>query len=244
MNSGYYAACAGLQAQNQALELIANNVANINTVGYRGQQPQFRSLLASYSGQFANPANYAVNNFNVVGGSRTDLTPGNLDRTGNALDLGIEGSGFFAVQTAAGVLYTRNGNFQASPKGELTTSVGDPVLGEQGPIVLPSGPLSISADGTLSVNGALAGKLKLAEFSSASDLEPVGGSYYRARDGSPRPAAFSFVRQGMLESSNVNPVSSVVDLITVQRKAEMLQRAMAAFYSDLNHTAASELARV
>ncbi|MBZ5573072.1 MAG: flagellar basal-body rod protein FlgF [Acidobacteriia bacterium] len=244
MNSGYYAACAGLRAQTQALELIASNVANINTTGYRGQQPMFRSLLASFSGELANPLNYAINNYNVLGGSRTDLSAGNLERTGNPLDLGIEGNGFFAVQTQAGTLYTRNGNFQASPRGQLTTAAGDPVLGEQGPITLPSGVISISADGTLSVSGAVAGKLRIVEFSSVGDVEPVGGSYYSAVVNSVRPAVLSYVRQGMLESSNVNSVSSVVDLITVQRRAEMLERAMAAFHSNFDHIAASELGRV
>jgi len=244
MNSGYYAACAGLRAQTQALELIANNVANINTVGYRGQQPMFRSWLGAFSGELANPLNYAINNFNVLGGSRTDLSAGNLERTGNALDVAIEGSGFFAVQTSSGTLYTRNGNFQASPRGQLTTASGETVLGEQGPVTLPSGEVSISTDGTLSVNGAVAGKLRVVEFKAGSTVTPVGGSYYSADVAAVQPAALSYVRQGMLESSNINSVSAVVDLITVQRRAEMLERAMAAFHSNFDHIAASELGRV
>ena len=244
MNSGFYGACAGLQAQTQALELVANNAANVNTTGYRAQQPRFRSLLASFSGEFQNPLNYAVNDFNVIGGSRTDLTAGNLERTGDPLDLGIEGRAFFAVQTAAGIRYTRNGNFQTSPAGQLTTGSGDAVLGEQGPITLPSGAVSIGPDGTISVKGAIAEKLKVVEFTPGTDLTPAGGSYYTAPESSERPSPLSFIRQGMLESSNVNPVSSLVDLITVQRRAEMMERAMAAFYSDFNHTAATELARI
>ena len=85
---------AGLRAQTQALELIASNVANINTTGYRGQQPMFRSLLASAGPELPDPLNHAINDFGVLGGSRTDLAPGNLDRTGNPLDLAIEGPGF------------------------------------------------------------------------------------------------------------------------------------------------------
>ena len=244
MNSGYYAACAGLRAQTQALEMIASNVANINTTGYRGQQPLFRSWLASEYGALQDPINQAINNFNIVGGSQTDLTAGNLERTGNLLDLGIEGSGFFAIQTQAGELYTRNGNFQSSPRGQLTTAAGDPVLGEQGPITLPSGVVSISADGTLSVDGAVAGKVRIVEFAPGSAVEPVGSSYYSAPANAVRPALLSYVRQGMLESSNTNAVYSVVEMITVQRRAEMLERAMAAFHSNLDHIAASELGRV
>lgn len=80
MDSGYYAACAGLSAQTQALDLIANNVANLNTTGYRAQQQTFQSLVASASGEFANPLNRALNNFNVLGDTRTDLSGGSYRR--------------------------------------------------------------------------------------------------------------------------------------------------------------------
>jgi flagellar basal-body rod protein FlgF len=244
LNSGYYAACAGLQAQSQALEVIANNLANINTAGYRGQQALFRSLLATSSSEAGDPLNQAINNFSTLGGSRTDLTAGNLDRTGNPLDLAIEGSGFFAVQTQAGTLYTRNGNFQVSSNGHLTTATGDFVLGEQGPVILPSGEISISPDGTISAAGAIAGKLQVMEFLPDSTPEPAGHAYYSVPPNATRIAANSYVRQGMLEASNVNPVTAVVDLLMVQRRAEMLERAMSAFHSNLDHIAASDLPKI
>jgi len=244
MNSGYYAACAGLQAQSQALELVANNLANVNTTGYRAQQALFRSLLADRVAGSADPVNRAVNNFNVLGGSQTVLSAGNLERTGNSLDLAIEGAGFFAVQAQAGTLYTRNGNFQVSPSGRLTTAAGDLVLGEQGPITVPSGAISISPDGTLSSDGAVAGKLRLVEFAPGSAPVAVGKSYYLAPQKDVRIAADSYVRQGMLESSNVNSVAAVVELINIQRKAEMLERAMSAFHSNLDHIAANDLPHV
>jgi flagellar basal-body rod protein FlgF len=244
VDSGYYAACAGLSAQTQALDLIANNVANLNTTGYRGQQQTFQSLVASASGEFANPLNRALNNFNVLGETRTDLSSGALQATGNGLDLGIEGEGFFVVQTQAGQVYTRNGNFQMSTSGQLLTQAGDPVLGDQGPITVPSGPLSISADGTVSVNGALVDKIRLVELAPGNSLVAVGASYYSAPDKALHPAAHSSVRQGMLEASNVNPVTAVVDLLAIQRRAEMLERAMSAFYSTFNKVAANDLPHV
>ncbi|MGA7380064.1 MAG: flagellar basal-body rod protein FlgF [Terriglobales bacterium] len=244
MDSGYYAACAGLSAQTQALDLIANNVANLNTTGYRAQQQTFQSLVASASGEFANPLNRALNNFNVLGDTRTDLSGGSLQATGNATDLGIEGAGFFVAQTQAGTAYTRNGNFQISTTGQLLTQAGDPVLGEQGPINVPSGPLSISADGTLSVNGAVVDTLRLVELAPGSSPAAVGTSYYSAPDNTVQPAAHSSVRQGMLEASNVNPVTAVVDLLAIQRRAEMLERAMSAFYSNFNKVAANDLPHV
>ena len=244
MNSGYYAACAGLKAQTQALDLIAHNLANINTTGYRAEQTTFRSLLASARGTVPGALNYALNDFGVIGSSHLDFSPGSLAATGNPLDLGLEGQGFFAVQTTHGSMYTRNGNFSVSAKGQLVTAAGDAVLGESGPISIPNGVASVSPDGTLSVNGAVAGKLQVVDFPADAGLSPAGGSYYSAPEGSAQKARDYAVRQGMLESSNVNAVASVVDLIAVQRHAEMLQRALSTFYSDFNHIAAADLPRV
>jgi len=244
LNSGYYAACAGLQAESQALELVANNLANLNTMGYRAQQALFRSTLAESLAGSSDPLNRAINNFNALGGSRTDLSAGNLERTGNSLDLAIEGMGFFAVQSKAGTVYTRNGNFQISPNGRLSTATGDLVLGEQGPIIVPSGPVSISPDGTLSSDGAIAGKLRIVEFVTGSVPVAMGNSYYSADQKDVRLSPDSYVRQGMLESSNVNSVTAMVELIGIQRKAEMLERAMSAYYANFDHIAANDLPHV
>ena len=213
MDSGYYAACAGLAAQVQALDLIAHNLANLGTTGYRAEQATFRSLLAGGGSVPVNPLNAAVNDFGVLAGSRIDRTAGSLTATGNPLDLGIAGGGFFAVQSAKGLVYTRNGSFHVTPAGQLVTGQGDPVLGEQGPVTMPSGAVSVSADGTVSVDGSVVVKLRLVEFAPLTNLSPVGDSLYAAPDGSALPAASSSIRQGMLEDSNVNSVEGVVQLI-------------------------------
>lgn len=246
MDSGYYAACTALKTQSNALELIANNVANINTTGYRGQLPSFESLLVE--GRNSTPSNgwsRLVNQFAVLNGARLDLTEGNLQRTGNPLDLALDGPGFFAVQTKAGVLYTREGNFRLSAKGQLTTASGDAVLGAAGPITVPgNGQIAIGPDGTISVGGAVTGKLRLIEFTPGAQLTAVGGQYYSAPATAAIPALHTRIQAGMLESSNVNPVAAVVALITAQRQAEMVGRAMSAFYTDFNRVAADELPRV
>jgi flagellar basal-body rod protein FlgF len=244
MDSGYYAACSGLAAQTQALELVANNLANLATAGYRGQQATFRSLLAGRGSVGWNPLNTAVNDFGVLGGSRVDPSSGSLTATGNSLDLAVAGKGFFVVQSAAGLVYTRNGGFHRTPSGELVTAQGDAVLGEQGPITLPSGAVAVSADGTVSVDGAVAAKLRVAEFGPDISLIPAGNALYAAPDALTLPAASTSIRQGMLEESNVSPVESVVQLITVQRNAEMMQRALTLFDSQFNQTAVQDLPRV
>lgn len=244
MDSGYYAACAGLAAQAQALELVANNLANLGTAGYRGQQATFRSLLAG-SGAFAsNPVNVVINNFGVLGGSRIDLSSGSLTATGNPLDLAIAGTGFFLVQSSSGVLYTRNGGFHRTPEGQLVNAEGDSVLGEQGPLQLPAGTVAVSADGTLSVDSAVVGKLRIAEFAPDTSLTAAGKALYAAPQGSDLPAASSSIRQGMLEESNVSSVEGVVQLIAIQRNAELMQRALTLFDSQLNQTAVQELPKV
>src|SRR5579871_1322145 len=176
MDSGYYAACAGFAAQTQALELVANNLANLGTTGYRGQQATFRSLLTGGSAVAWNPLNAAVNEFGVLGGSRVDLASGSLTATGNPLDLAIAGKGFFVVKSPAGLLYTRDGGFHRTADGHLVTAEGDAVLGDQGPIALPNGAAIVSADGTVSVDGAVVDKLRIAEFSPNTSLTPVGNA--------------------------------------------------------------------
>jgi flagellar hook-basal body protein len=131
MDSGFYAACAGLRARSQALEIVANNLANLNTTGYRAHETTFRSLLATNASTNANALNRAVNDFGVLGGTRVDLHAGNLESTGNALNFALEGDGFFTIQHQGQPFYTRDGNFRVSPSGQLITSEGDFVLGEQ-----------------------------------------------------------------------------------------------------------------
>jgi flagellar basal-body rod protein FlgF len=205
----------------------------------------FHSFMADAGRGLTDPLNRAINDFGVLEGSQTDLSSGNLERTGNSLDLAIEGKGFFAIQAHGQTLYTRNGNFRVSAIGQLTTAAGDVVLGEDGkPITLPSGEISFSPDGTISASGAVAGKLKVVEFMPGSVPIAAGNSYYSAPATALRASPDSNVRQGMLESSNVNSVKAVVDMIAVQRHAEMLERAMSVFESNLDHIAANDLPKV
>ncbi len=244
MDSGYYAACAGLAAQTQALEIVANNLANLGTAGYRGQQATFRTLMAGSGTAAWNPLNAAVNNFGVLGGTRVDMASGNLAATGNPLDLAVEGAGFLVVQSPQGVAYTRNGGFHTTPDGRLMTAQGDTVLGEHGPITLPNGAVAVSSDGTISVDGAVVAKLQLAEFAPSTSLNALGNSLYAAPPRSALVPATSSIRQGMLESSNVSAVEGAVQLISIQRNAEMMQRALTLFDSQLNQTATQDLPRV
>ncbi|HTR67810.1 MAG TPA: flagellar basal-body rod protein FlgF [Terriglobales bacterium] len=243
MDSGYYAACTALIAQSQSLDVIANNLSNTSTSGYRTEHSQFRSVLANATNRPMSTLNRATNDYGVLGGSRVDLSQGSLERTGNDLDFGIEGSGFFVVQTANGRFFTRNGSFHLA-HGQLVTADGNPVMGDSGVIPIANGTISVSTDGTISVNGAVAGKIKLVDFKPGTALESVGNTYYSAPKDSEIPADGSQIHQGMVEDSNVNPVENAVELITVQRTADLAQRALSLFDSQFNKIAADDLPRV
>ena len=244
MNSGYYAACTGLVSRTEALDTIANNLANVSTTGFRGRHNVFSSMLASTGNSALSVLNQDANDYGVLSGTRLDSAQGALERTGNDMDLAIEGPGFLTVQTSSGLAYTRGGNLHVSPQGQLVTAAGDPVLGDKGPIPVVGTPMSISADGPISVNGAVAGHLKVVEFRPGVELKSVGETYYTAPTGSEVAATKSNVRQGMLESSNVNPVTSVVEMISAQREVETMRRVLTMFNSELDKTAAQDLARV
>jgi flagellar basal-body rod protein FlgF/flagellar basal-body rod protein FlgG len=244
MDSGIYAACAGLVARTQALDLAANNLANTSTTAFRSEQPTFHSALASRGLRTVDSRSAAMNQYSVLGGTRLDLAQGNLESTGNPLDVAIEGSGFLTVKTQSGTEFTRNGNFHLSPDRSLLTEEGDPVLGENGPVQLPDGEVSISSDGTISVGGAVLTKLKIVEFAPGTPINHSGGSYYSAPLAAAVPAAKSSLRQGMLEASNVNSIQAAVGLIALQRNAEMLNRTMTLFHNEFNRLAAEELPRV
>jgi flagellar basal-body rod protein FlgF/flagellar basal-body rod protein FlgG len=244
VDSGFYAACAGLRAQSQALDVAAHNVANVSTTGFRGQQTSFQTILALARPAASNALNLTINNFGVLEGSRLDLASGSLQATGNPLDVGVEGKGFFAIQTPQGTRYTRDGSFRVARTGELITDGGNPVLGENGVIRVPAGALTISSDGTLSVNSAVAGKIRQVEFAPETKLMSEGGALLSAPNGSELPARETSLRQGMLESSNVNAIHAVMTLIGVQREAEMMQRALSLFHSEFNRIASNDLPRV
>jgi flagellar basal-body rod protein FlgF/flagellar basal-body rod protein FlgG len=241
MNNGIYAASTGLLARTQELDLAANNLANANTSGFRGQRVSFKSQMMTAS---ANVSTRAVSSFGVLGDSRTDFSQGSLQQTGNPFDLALEGSGFFAVQSPTGTQYTRNGNFHLTKDGALITAQGYPVLGDKGPITLPGGNAEISSAGVISVNGDVAGQLQLTQFDPSVPLTSLGNANFSAPAAAATNATQLTVRQGSLESSNINPVESAVGLIEIQRNAEMMQRALTTFHNEFNRIAAEDLPKV
>jgi len=244
VGSGYYAAFTGLLARSQALDLAAGNLANAGTAGYRAERDYFRSAILGPEA-LDSQLNTTVNSFGVLGGSRLDLGQGALTPTGNPTDLAIEGDGFFAIQTKQGVRYTRDGQFERAQDGTLTTQAGEPVLdAKQQAIRIPAGETIVGDDGAVSVNGAVAGKIALFSFASGDALTAEGANRYAAAGGVQPAAATGAIHQGALEASNQDVIGGSLQLVLMQRQAEMMQKAVSIFSNDFDKTATEELPRV
>jgi flagellar basal-body rod protein FlgF len=251
MDSGLYAAYTGFLARTQALDTAANNLANAGTVGFRAQRDYFRGVLTGIGDDTpASQVGDAVNDYGILGGNMIDQGQGAVTATGNPLDLALNGPGFFAIQAKTGVQYTRDGGFTRSDTGVLQTAQGEPVLDNNGqPITIPTGTISIAADGNISVTtpdgSAIAGKVGVFEFPADTQLITLGTNRLSAPDGTqPTSATDETIQQGSLEGANIDAVHGTMQLILVQRQAEMMQKALSVFDTSFDKTAAEDLGRV
>ncbi|MGP8173141.1 MAG: flagellar hook basal-body protein [Terracidiphilus sp.] len=245
MDSGYYAAMTGLIARTQALDIAASNLANSQTPGYRSEQEYFRSVLLGPDGQDSQLGR-TVNNFGLLGGDRLNMTQGALQQTGNALDLAVEGEGFFQIQTANGLRYTRDGGFNRAQNGQLVTAAGEPVLSTTGkPIPVPPGEVSVGVDGALSVAGGMVATVGVFTFPSGVQLTPEGANRYIAPEGvAPVLSKQASVHQRTLEAANQGMIPGTLNLILIQREAEMMQKALIVFHTEFNKIATEDLPKV
>ncbi len=232
MSSGIYLATAGAVAQSNALDATANNIANATTTGFQADRITFREALSGAK----SPDTSLVS----AGTKRVDTQYGALAQTGNPLDLAIEGDGMFAVDTPNGPRFTRAGNFRLDTEGTLVTVDGFKVRGEGGPIRIPPDTkvIDVGSDGSVNADGESIGKLELVKY-KYNQLKREGGTLFSA-SGQPDATEPPLVRSGMLESSNVNVVRGVVDLVKVSRTYESLMRVIQG-YHDVESRAARDL---
>jgi flagellar basal-body rod protein FlgF len=233
-------AASGLRARMESLDLLANNVANASTGGYKADR-EFYSLYVAPEAQDTEPNSTMP----VIEKPWVDFSQGVVHSTGSPLDLALTGKGFFAVQAPGGPLYTRNGNFRLAADGKLVTSDGYEVQTAKGAALTmqPARPFEISKDGTVTQNGTVIGQLAVVDFTSG--LTKQGSNYFRVADPAvlPAPHSGTLVEQGKLESSNSGAAEAAVRLIGVMRQFEMLQKA-AALGNDMNKRAIEEVAKV
>src|ERR1700723_1021889 len=193
MDSGVYAAYTGLLARTQARDTAANNPANAGTTGFRAQRDYFSGVLAGgvdQNPETASQVGQSVNGFGVLGGNSLDLGQGELQATGNPLDLALEGQGFFAIQTSNGIRYTRDGAFSRSATGVLQTTQGESVLDpDQKPIIIPTGSIYVAPDGSISVStadgSAIVGRVGAVDFTEKSALTAEGSNRFSANGAKP-----------------------------------------------------------
>jgi flagellar basal-body rod protein FlgF len=235
-------AASGMKARMESLELLANNLANVETGGYKADR-EFYSLYTSLDAT-ADPQTGALATLPVIEKHWTDLAQGDFRVTGNPLDFAIDGDGLFAVQTPRGVRYTRNGSFRVSSGGVLTTIDGSAVQAKGGGKIQlqADAPLEVLADGSVRQGGKVTGQMEMVSF-YAGTINKEGSNYWAASAGAtPQPAKGSLL-QGKLESSNVGAPESAVRLVAIMRQFEMLQKAMS-IGNELNKRAIEEVAKV
>jgi flagellar basal-body rod protein FlgF len=238
MPGGAYSALSGMRTRLDELDRLAADLANVSTVGYKTERS---AKTASQRDEFSLELESAVDV--VMGGRKIDFRPGLIASTGRDLDVAIDGSGFFAVETPAGDRYTRNGSFSRRADGTLTTSTGETVLGENGPITLPNGPVSISDNGTITSGTTVLGRLQVVQFASERDLIRESGAVFRALTGAtPEPAEVRLVT-GSIEQSNVNMVDRMAKLTELSRNFEQLNKGVTVLMNELDGRAISELVR-
>ncbi len=245
--SSMHVAKTGLNAQQTRMQIIANNLANVSTTGFKRDRANFETLLYQVrrvAGDQTTAETNLTSSFSVGTGARIVntqkfMTQGSLITTDNALDMSIEGGGFFQVLMPDGrVGYTRNGSFSTNAEGVLTTASGYVVQPE---ITIPDGAtqINISSDGIISVlvaggvGAEAVGQITLADFTNRNGLQPVGESFYAQTDTSGDPivgnaneGGIGRIVQGSLEASNVNVVNELVEMIETQRAYEVSSKSI------------------
>jgi len=243
MLKGIYTAASGMNYLQLKQEVNANNLANVNTTGFK-KDNVFRRLLKSKEDILRmNKTDFA--NLELVDEVHTDFKQGSFRVTDNPLDLAINGSGFFAVQTPNGIRYTRNGSFMLNQNRELITSNGYPVMGIGGPVVINGNDVFIGDDGSVLVDGNVVNVLSIIDFPKPYELVKLGDGLYNDpnNNGFNQTINNFKIRQGVLEESNVNIVNEMVALIETSREFEAGQRSIHIQDSTLDR-AVNEVGRI
>lgn len=243
MNSGIYGAISGNMAMMKQLDVLAHNLANVNTPGYKQDSITFEavltaSVLQGTEGAADSPA-LATESYAI------DFSAGMVKVTDNTFDLALDGDGFFAINTPQGKAYTRQGNFKLDANSRLVTADGYEVLGNGAPIVINGGSVSFDAKGKILVEGQETGTLDVVDFPQPYDLKKIGSALFMPNNtnATPQAARDTVVRQGHLEGSNVNTLEAMVRMIETTRSSETCQK-MIQNYDQLTGKAVNELGKV
>lgn len=242
MDNALYVGLSQQMVLERQMDMVANNIANLNTTAYRAARPVFQEYVMNAGPK--QPVSFVLD-FGVARDSR----PGVMTPTDNPFDLAISGEGFMSVQTPDGIRYTRNGHFTLDPTGRVTTREGYPLLDEGGAEItvddLNLGTPVISGDGTVAQGDTQLGKVGMFSFENEQGLKAVGESLFEVPAGVTANPVDGETRlvQGMLESSNVQPVVEITRMIELQRRYQTMQNLISEDH-DLQRTAIQRLGKV
>lgn len=227
-----YSTVSGQLAVFKQLDVIANNLANLTTTGFKAEKVLFEQALnkhtvsasASLDKDVAPPDNFRGEEFVKIRGSRSDFTQGPTEITGNNLDVAIQGEGFFVVQTPQGERYTRAGNFKLDASNKLVTQTGYPVLGQGGEITIQGANVSVSDNGAIIADKQLVGNLRVVKLDGLQTRREASQLFQLREGATPEEVTTISVKGGALEGSNVNAVRELTDMILASRLFESFQK--------------------
>ncbi|MEM7618999.1 MAG: flagellar basal-body rod protein FlgF [Pseudomonadota bacterium] len=205
-------------ALQRKLDIVANNIANVNTAGFKRDMPLFEEYIMPNARMTSFKPNDQKLSYVNDSGLYRDFSQGDLQKTGAELDVAISGPGWFVVQTPDGERYTRNGHFHRNDEGALVTSEGHAVMGEGGPITIGIADtnIAITEDATITTNLGDRGRFRIVDFNNKNQLKKEGASYYSSTD-APVPGTQARTMQGIVEKSNVKPVLQLTEMIQTTR---------------------------
>lgn len=245
---GLYTVATGMIHQTRRLDVVANNISNMNTSGFKRDQVVNRAfedelLLRMEKGQTGTPIG-VINHGVYVDKVMTSFEQGNMEHTGENTQMALKGSGFFTILTDSGEKYTRDGSFTIDNQGYLVTTEGWPVAGQTGRIFVGTRDFVVDAGGNVIIDGAYVDRLQVVDFEDLQALRKEGHNLYANPDPNNPPVYFEGeVLQGFVEGSNVQIVQEVVDMITATRNYESNQRILKMMDDSLGK-AVNELGRV
>ena len=244
MDPGYYVAAGSLKARSFELDVVANNLANASTVGYKPDQPFFAVFNKAAGRGRQLPLSGYLNDGGVFAETGVVTEQGSLKATGRSLDVAIQGNAFLSVQTAAGTRVTRDGRLQLGLNGQLEAMDGSPVLGKNGqPITVDpkNGNIAISADGTVQQANQTLGQLDLKAFEKPGALKRMGALRFDSTGANEAPINAT-VAQGHLEESSVDSASTMIEMIRLNRLYEMSMKVASTLTNDLDERSITTVA--
>jgi len=243
LTQAMYAASAGAFKNQQRLDVLSNNLANINTPGFKQDKLVFRVPVGAEKEGDSHTDHLQGPSAAMARGAWTDFSQGVLRHTGNSLDLALDGKGFFCIQTPEGTRYTRNGSFTINGDGVLATKDGLPVLGKGGEIKIDGRNVSVDEEGNVSVDGNEVGTLKVVSVPQPASLKKMGNTLFASAGADEKEAEGFKIREGYIESSNVNAIRAMTEMIDISRSYESYQKTIQ-FLNDCTKKSISEVGRL